>query len=356
MATKAIEPVNTQRGTRYKARVRVTSNGKTLGQCCKTFDTYPEAEKWAQKTAKLANREGVKGLQKAKKNKRVLIGDVINMTLTKEPTVSNLRRSKRANLKMLLRYPIAKVPVEDLSAKVLFEHCQTRCKTVKPQTVSHDISNLCTTLKDANTFYGISCDCTVFNDARSSLQRHGFIARSDERIRRPTLEELQQISGALETKESCSTRILPLSDIVDLAVETAMRRGEIVKMQRRDYCKKTKTLVIRDRKDPRKSQRHTTKISLSEKALEILEKHSDKKDDDFIFDYKADAISRAWRKLTKDLKIDDLRFHDLRAEAASRLFESGLSAPEVAQITGHRSVDILNRHYLRLNLVATTSH
>ncbi|MCV5900678.1 tyrosine-type recombinase/integrase, partial [Escherichia coli] len=90
-------------------------------------------------------------------------------------------------------------------------------------------------------------------------------------------KELQQISGALETKESCSTRILPLSDIVDLAVETAMRRGEIVKMQRRDYCKKTKTLVIRDRKDPRKSQRHTTKISLSEKALEILEKYSDKK-------------------------------------------------------------------------------
>ncbi|MCV5342906.1 hypothetical protein OFC87_38865, partial [Escherichia coli] len=61
--------------------------------------------------------------------------------------------------------------------------------------------------------------------------------------------------------------------------------------------------MIRDRKDPRKSQRHTTKISLSEKALEILEKYSDKKDDDLIFDYKADAISRAWRKLTKDLKI-----------------------------------------------------
>ncbi|HDY7465244.1 site-specific integrase [Vibrio parahaemolyticus] len=356
MATKAIEPVNTQRGTRYKARVRVTSQGKTIGQCCKTFDTYPEAEKWAQRTAKLADKEGIKGLQKAKKNKRILISDVINMTLTKEPTVSNLRRSKRANLKMLLRYPIAKVPVEDLSAKVLFEHCQLRCKRVKPQTASHDISNLCTALKDAITFYGISCDCTVFNDARSSLQRHGFIARSDERIRRPTHEELQQISAALETKESCSTRILPLSDIVELAMETALRRGEIVKIQRRDYCKKTKTIVVRDRKGPRKSQRHTTKISLSEKALEVLEKHSDKKDDDFIFDYKADAISRAWSKLTKDLKIKDLRFHDLRAEAASRLFESGLRAPEVAQITGHRCIDILNRHYLRLNLVAPTAN
>ncbi|HIF5595129.1 site-specific integrase [Vibrio harveyi] len=355
MATKAIEPVNTQRGTRYKARVRVTSHGKVLRQCCKTFDTYPEAEKWAEKTAKLADREGVKGLKKAKKNKRILIGDVINMTLTEEPTASNLNRSKRANLKMLLRYPIAKVPVEDLSAKVLFEHCQLRCKRVKPQTVSHDISNLCTALKDAITFYDVSCDCTVFNDARSSLQRHGFIARSNERIRRPTHEELQQISEALETKESCSTRILPLSDIVELAMETALRRGEIVKIQRRDYCKKTKTLVVRDRKGPHKSQRHTTKISLSEKALAVLEKHSDKKDDDFIFDYKADAISSAWRKLTKDLKIEDLRFHDLRAEAASRLFESGLRAPEVAQITGHRCIEILNRHYLRLNLVVPTA-
>ncbi|ELA9391903.1 tyrosine-type recombinase/integrase, partial [Vibrio parahaemolyticus] len=145
-------------------------------------------------------------------------------------------------------------------------------------------------------------------------------------------------------------------DIVVLAIEIAIRRGEIVKIRRRDYCRKSKTLVIPERKNPHKSQRHTTRISLSEKAIEVLEKHSDKQDDTFIFDYKADAISRAWRKLTKDLKLEDLRFHDLRAEAASRLFESGLRAPEVAQITGHRCIDILNRHYLRLNLVAPTAN
>jgi integrase len=42
--------------------------------------------------------------------------------------------------------------------------------------------------------------------------------------------------------------------------------------------------------------------------------------------------------------IDDLRFHDLRREATSRLFERGLSVMEVASITGHRVLEMLRRY------------
>jgi len=40
----------------------------------------------------------------------------------------------------------------------------------------------------------------------------------------------------------------------------------------------------------------------------------------------------------------DLRFHDLRHEAASRLFERGLNSMEVASVTGHRTLQILKRY------------
>jgi integrase len=42
--------------------------------------------------------------------------------------------------------------------------------------------------------------------------------------------------------------------------------------------------------------------------------------------------------------IEDLRLHDLRHEAASRLFEKGLNPMQVAAITGHKTLQMLKRH------------
>lgn len=42
--------------------------------------------------------------------------------------------------------------------------------------------------------------------------------------------------------------------------------------------------------------------------------------------------------------LNDLRFHDLRHEATSRLFERGLGMMEVASMTGHKSLSMLKRY------------
>jgi integrase len=42
--------------------------------------------------------------------------------------------------------------------------------------------------------------------------------------------------------------------------------------------------------------------------------------------------------------LKNLRFHDLRHEAASRLFEKGLGIMEVASMTGHKSLSMLKRY------------
>jgi integrase len=48
--------------------------------------------------------------------------------------------------------------------------------------------------------------------------------------------------------------------------------------------------------------------------------------------------------------ITGLRFHDLRHEATSRLFEKGLNVMEVASVTGHKTLQMLKR-YTHLNAV-----
>lgn len=63
-----------------------------------------------------------------------------------------------------------------------------------------------------------------------------------------------------------------------------------------------------------------------------------------VFPISANALRLAWERLKRRVGTEDLRFHDLRHEAISRFFEKGLSVPEVASISGHRDLRMLQRY------------
>ena len=68
---------------------------------------------------------------------------------------------------------------------------------------------------------------------------------------------------------------------------------------------------------------------------------------DRIFPYNGKSLGAAFRRACRALGIVDLRFHDLRHEATSRLFEAGFDIPEVSLVTGHKDWKMLRR-YLNL--------
>lgn len=87
---------------------------------------------------------------------------------------------------------------------------------------------------------------------------------------------------------------------------------------------------------------HPRTIPLSPEAIRIL---SDlPRNDDRVFPTTASAVRQAWVRICRRADIQDLHFHDLRHEAISRLFEKGLSIPEVALISGHRDYRQLFRY------------
>jgi hypothetical protein len=63
-----------------------------------------------------------------------------------------------------------------------------------------------------------------------------------------------------------------------------------------------------------------------------------------VFGMSSNAIKLAWRRLCKSKQIVGVRFHDLRHEAISRFFDRGLTHPEVAAVSGHRTVSQLFRY------------
>ena len=70
------------------------------------------------------------------------------------------------------------------------------------------------------------------------------------------------------------------------------------------------------------------------KAIEIIEAIPENKTN-YLFTCTANTLTNRFNTLKKRLKIENLRFHDLRREGTSRFFERGLQIPEVALITGH---------------------
>jgi len=63
-----------------------------------------------------------------------------------------------------------------------------------------------------------------------------------------------------------------------------------------------------------------------------------------VFPIHYEALKSAWRRACERAGVIDLRFHDLRHEATSRFFEKGLNVMEVAAITGHKDLRMLQRY------------
>jgi integrase len=67
-----------------------------------------------------------------------------------------------------------------------------------------------------------------------------------------------------------------------------------------------------------------------------------------VFSITPTRLRKDWEVAGTAAGIPDIRLHDLRHEAASRLFEKGLNVMEAASVTGHKTLSMLNR-YTHLN-------
>jgi len=150
------------------------------------------------------------------------------------------------------------------------------------------------------------------------------------RDRRPTASELTAVIEASATYH----RELPI--IIQLAVETAMRRSELVLLRRDSIRGKVAYL-----EDTKNGDRRS--VPLSQTARDLIATLPTRIDGR-LFGITPNLVSNYFPKSCKDCGITGLTFHDLRHEATSRLFEAGFNMMEVASITGHRTLSMLRRY------------
>ncbi|MDQ7104224.1 site-specific integrase [Serratia sp. MF2] len=345
MAYYSIETRLRADGTpRYRCTVGVKKNGKYVYRENRTFSKHAHAKKWGVSRVVEIDTNGIPNAGEASK---ITVAELIQKYLTDPNAGGKSGKDKIDILTRLIKSDLAAHKLSELKSNHVVDHCRYRISTgISPATVSHDISYLNTVLESANPIYGIDYTDNPIKIARPLLKQMELIGKSQRRSRRPASEEIALITKELKRKESSIRSTIPYIEIFNFSILTCMRIGEICRILWCDVDEKQKSVIVRDRKDPRKKKGNHMHVPLLGEAWNILNRQP--KVSDRIFPYNSRTISVTFSKMRTKLEIDDLRYHDMRREGASRLFEAGFSIEEVAQVTGHRNLNLLWQVYTEL--------
>lgn len=319
-----------------KWRVQVRRHGLYRAA---TFETKREAKDWSSAIESQANHIAASGFAPIPKGATVAdLIDKYTETITKTQG-----RTKTATLAMLKR-EMGKVKLTNLNAVVLRDFIDRREEDgAGGVTIAGDLSFLSAVLKWARHARQIDVNESLALEARASLAHRGLDTRSQERNREPTDEELSRLYSYW--KANARQRI-DMVMLCQFALATGMRQGEICGLQIEDINRSEKTVIIRDRKDPKNKQGNDQTVPLLPDAWAIVKPLISDRTEGSVFNVMAVSVSTAFTRACKKVEpvINDLHFHDLRHRATASFFRMGLDIPQVALLTGHKTWAMLRRY------------
>lgn len=233
---------------------------------------------------------------------------------------------------VIKRYPIALRNMDEITTVDIATYRDVRLAEINPRTgkpitgntVRLELALLSSLFNIARVEWG-TCRTNPVELVRKPKVSSG-------RDRRLTSSEERRLSRYFREKN------LMLYVIFHLALETAMRQGEILALRWEHIDLRHGVAHL-----PETKNGHSRDVPLSRRARNFLQMmpvnlHGN------VFDYTASGFKNAWRIATQRLRIEDLHFHDLRHEAISRFFELGsLNVPDLHPST----VVALNRRSLQ---------
>ncbi len=146
--------------------------------------------------------------------------------------------------------------------------------------------------------------------------------------------------------EACKELDHTLYILVVTALSTGARRGELLNAKWQDLNLEKEVLIIYETKN-----KEIKALPIKGLNLKLLkEAYKNKKPDiEYIFPStkgfnKPKNIEGIWRASLKKANIDNFRFHDLRHSAASYLAMNGASLAEIAEVLGHKTLQMVKRY------------
>jgi len=305
-----------KRNGKFQAQVR----REGIKPINKTFHTKKDAEVWVRGIeARIDAGEVNVAMPKLLTLRDLLVRYADEITPQKKGKQQEFRRISR-----LLKDKISDTKLSKLSSATIAEFRDRRMKD-GVRAAQIDLILIRHAIKIARLEWGVQLPTNPVEGVRIP---NGVVRRTRR------LE-----SGEYEALSRAATRCTNpyIWPCIEIAVETGMRRSEILSLQWDNVDLETRIALLLDTKNG--SKRH---VPLTTKAVEVLRSLAQEQKHVFpISDY---SVRHGWDRLVKRACITGLRFHDLRHEAVSRFFELGLSVPEVAAISGHKDFRMLSSY------------
>ena len=296
-----------KRNGKWRVQVRRV-NCKSI---TKTFTLKKYAERWARDMEQKLDRQELRI-----DHQEATLRDLVDRYLTEVSPLKKSYEIEKVVLKSFLREKFVDLSIYRITSEHFAKFRDQRLQKIKPATFVRQIGIIKHLFNTAIIEWNFDIKNPI-NSIRKPIIRN-------RRNRRLTEREYQQLVNGNYPHQI-------LRQIIIIALETGMRRGEILRIEKDNI--KDKTLFI-----PHTKNGEPRTIPLSKRAKGILEHVL------LPFPLTANGLRLAWDRLKKRYEIHDLHFHDLRHEAISRFFERSLSVPEVALISGHKDVRMLFRY------------
>lgn len=328
----------------YLCQISRNRAGKTAREA-RTFHDHKAAKAWIrQRETELDNPHTFRAATDPTRT----LGDAIGRYI--EEYGGEIGKTKVACLAAVRRHAIASMECRDIGSADIVAFART-ISTVTglpnpgPSTIGNYLAHLGAVFAVAQKGWNYPLDPTAMSDAVFVLRKQQAISKSNKRNRRPTLNELNALLDHFEERQRRAPNSAPMVDIIIFALFSTRRQEEITRIEWADFEPSTgkhpARALVRDMKNPGAKKGNDIWCELPVEAEAIIGRQPRKAD--CIFPYGIDGISAAFTRACKLLDIDDLRFHDLRHEGISRLFELGWNIPHVALVSGHRSWASLQR-------------
>ena len=249
------------------------------------------------------------------------LGDLLDRYSKEVTPLKKGRLQEQRRIRRLLNDPISEFRLANL---IPMEIANFRDRRVKDgvRAAQIDLILIRHCIKTARNEWGV----TMQSNPVDGVRIPNGIRRRERRLETGEFEALE------EAAKRCTNSFIWYC--VEFAIETGMRRSEILSIQWKNVDLHRRIVLLPDTKNGQKRE-----VPLTNRAVELLAETNPAHERVFpITDY---SIRHGWDRLVRRAGITNLRFHDLRHEAVSRFFEAGLSVPEVAAISGHKDPRML---------------
>jgi integrase len=315
----------TFRNRNGKWQARIQRQGQV--PVSKSFTTRQDAERWARQIEAQMDQGRFVSLRL---DERTTLGELVTRYMTEVTPLMKSAEADLIRLAALKRNPFCKLSLVALTPARIAEFRDQRLKLVSGGTVIRELAYISSVINHARREWGINIDNPVLL-VRKPPSPQG-------RSRTVSEAEMLRILDALTPRPT--RRVNPwMKPLVELAVETAMRRSELLGLswEHIDFSNRVAHLPVTKNGEGRY-------VPLSSRAVAILEGLR-RSLSGYVFPIKPQTVAAAFMKASDRAGLGDVRFHDLRHTATTALANKLPNLIELSSVTGHKSLSMLKKYY-----------